>query len=94
VTLKKGEQVREMFGPFQAAVAKAVADALEEGVFGDLDVDDLVILASIYLAPEATDYNRIYRFNYGATKLALARALSGSPRRRPCCTRRIGRRTP
>jgi bifunctional enzyme Fae/Hps len=79
VTLKKGEQVREMFGPVQAAVAKAVADALEEGVFGDLDVDDLVILASIYLAPEAADYNRIYRFNYGATKLALGRALERFP---------------
>ena len=79
VTLKKGEQVREMFGPVQAAVAKAVADALEEGVFGDLDVDDLVILASIYLAPDATDYNRIFRFNYGATKLALGRALESFP---------------
>lgn len=79
VTLKKGEQVREMFGPVQASVAKAVADALEEGVFGDLDVDDLVILASIYLAPEAADYNRIYRFNYGATKLALSRALERFP---------------
>ncbi len=79
VTLKKGEQVREMFGPVQAAVAKAVADALEEGVFGDLDVDDLVILASIYLAPEAKDYNRIFRFNYGATKLALGRALESFP---------------
>ncbi|MEN6517602.1 MAG: bifunctional 5,6,7,8-tetrahydromethanopterin hydro-lyase/3-hexulose-6-phosphate synthase [Methanospirillum sp.] len=79
VTLKKGEQVREMFGPVQAAVAKAVADALEEGIFGDLDVDDLVILASIYLAPEAKDYNRIFRFNYGATKLALGRALESFP---------------
>jgi bifunctional enzyme Fae/Hps len=81
VTLKKGEQVREMFGPVQAAVAKAVADALEEGVFGDLDVDDTVVLASIYLDPSAADYNRIYRFNYGATKLALARALERFPPR-------------
>ncbi len=79
VTMKKGEQVREMFGPVQAAVAKGVADALEEGVFGDLNVDDLVILASIYLAPEAADFNRIYRYNYGATKLALTRALEGFP---------------
>ena len=79
VTMKKGEQVREMFGPVQAAVAKGVADALEEGLFSGLDVDDLVILASIYLAPEASDYNRIYRYNYGATKLALTRALDGFP---------------
>jgi bifunctional enzyme Fae/Hps len=81
VTLKKGAQVREMFGPVQAAVAKAVADALEEGVFGDLDVDEVVILASIYLDPGAADYNRIYRFNYGATKLALGRALERFPPR-------------
>ncbi|NLX48277.1 MAG: bifunctional 5,6,7,8-tetrahydromethanopterin hydro-lyase/3-hexulose-6-phosphate synthase [Methanospirillum sp.] len=79
VTLKRGEQVREMFGPVQAAVAKAVADALEEGVFGDHDVEDLVILASVYLDPNAADYNRIYRFNYGATKLALVRALDRFP---------------
>jgi len=79
VTLKKGGQVREMFGPVQAAVAKAVADALEEGFFGDLDVDDLVILASVYLDPDAADYNRIYRYNYGATKLALTRALDRFP---------------
>lgn len=79
VSLKKGAQVREMFGPVQASVAKAVADALEEGIFGDLEVDDLVILASIYLDPGAADYNRIYRFNYGATKLALARALERFP---------------
>ena len=79
VTLKKGEQVREMFGPVQAAVAKGVADALEDGVFGEIDVDDVVILASIYLDPAATDYNRIYRYNYGATKLALGRALERFP---------------
>lgn len=81
VTLRKGEQVREMFGPVQAAVAKGVADALEDGVFGEIDVDDVVILASIYLDPAATDYNRIYRYNYGATKLALGRALEQFPQK-------------
>ena len=38
-----------------------------------------MILASVYLDPEATDYNRIYRYNYGATKLALRRAMDGFP---------------
>ena len=79
VTLKKGEQVNEMFGPVQAAIAKGVADALEEGLFGDADVDDIVILASAYLDPGATDYNRIYRYNYGATKLAIRRAFDKFP---------------
>ena len=79
VTLKKEEQIREMFGPVQAAVAKAVADCVEEGVFGTQDLESLVVLASIYLDPGATDFNRIYRFNYGAMKLAVRRAMEGFP---------------
>jgi bifunctional enzyme Fae/Hps len=79
VTLKKEGQIREMFGPVQAAVAKAVADCVEEGVFGTQDLESLVVLASVYLDPAATDYNRIYRFNYGATKLAVRRAMDGFP---------------
>jgi bifunctional enzyme Fae/Hps len=79
VTLKKEGQILEMFGPVQAAVAKAVADCVEEGVFGTSDLESLVVLASVYLDPAATDYNRIYRFNYGATKLAIRRAMEGFP---------------
>src|SRR5271157_368150 len=79
VTLKGMEQVNEMFGPVQAAVAKAVADSLEEGVFTDLDIEDIVILASAFVHPDARDYNRIYRYNYGATKLAIRRALDKFP---------------
>jgi bifunctional enzyme Fae/Hps len=82
VTLKKDVQIREMFGPVQAAVAKAVADCVEEGVFGDTDLESLVVLASVYLHPDAADYNRIYRYNYGATKLAVRRAMEMFPDRK------------
>jgi bifunctional enzyme Fae/Hps len=79
VTVKNMGQAAQIFGPAQAAVAKAVADALEEGAFGDLDVEDLVVVASVFIHPEAKDYNRIYRYNYGATKLAVKRAVDGFP---------------
>jgi bifunctional enzyme Fae/Hps len=79
VTLKTMTQVNEMFGPVQAAVAKAVADCVEEGVFSEVDVEKVVILASAFVHPDAMDYNRIYRFNYGATKLAIHRALEKFP---------------
>jgi len=69
VTLKTMTQVNEMFGPVQAAVAKAVADCVEEGVFTDVDIENVVILASAFVHPDAMDYNKIYRFNYGATNL-------------------------
>jgi len=79
VTLKTMTQVNEMFGPVQAAVAKAVADCVEEGVFTDVDIENVVILASAFVHPDAMDYNKIYRFNYGATKLAIHRALEKFP---------------
>jgi bifunctional enzyme Fae/Hps len=79
VTLKTMTQVNEMFGPVQAAVAKAVADCVEEGVFSEVDVEKVVILASAFVHPDAADYNKIYRFNYGATKLAIHRALDKFP---------------
>ena len=79
VTLKKEEQVNAIFGAVQAAVAKAVADSVEEGIFDDMDLEETVILASAFLHPTAQDYNRIYRYNYGATKQAIQRAIAGFP---------------
>ena len=81
VTLKNITQVNEMFGPVQAAVAKAVADCVEEGVFTreNVDVENIVILASAFLHQDAEDYNRIYRYNYGSTKLAINRAFEKFP---------------
>jgi bifunctional enzyme Fae/Hps len=79
VTVKNMDQAAQIFGPAQAAVAKAVADALEEGVFSDMDIEDIVVIASVFIHPEAKDYNRIFRYNYGATKLAVKRALEGFP---------------
>jgi len=79
VTLKDMAQVNEMFGPVQAAVAKAVADCVEEGLFSSIDLEKVAILASVFVHPDAKDYNRLYRYNYGATKLALNRALAAFP---------------
>jgi bifunctional enzyme Fae/Hps len=79
VTLRDMAHVNEMFGPVQAAVAKAVADCVEENVFSGIDIEDTVILVSAFVHPEAEDYNKIYRYNYGATKLALHRALDKFP---------------
>ncbi|HJJ88742.1 MAG TPA: bifunctional 5,6,7,8-tetrahydromethanopterin hydro-lyase/3-hexulose-6-phosphate synthase [Methanocorpusculum sp.] len=79
VTLKHTDQVTQIFGPAQAAVSKAVADALEDDMFSGIDVDDVVIVASVFISQEAKDFNKIYRFNYGATRLALSRALDKFP---------------
>lgn len=79
VTVKNLEQAKRIFGPAQAAVAKAVADAVEEGVVPKDKVDDWVCICSVFIHPEAKDYSGIYKYNYGATKLALKRALANYP---------------
>jgi len=79
VTVKNMEQAGKIFGPAQAAVAKAVADAAEEGVIPKDKLDDWLIICSVFVHPEAKDYRSIYQYNYGATKLALRRALDKYP---------------
>jgi formaldehyde-activating enzyme len=79
VTVKNLDQVGKIFGPAQAAVAKAVADAVEEGIVPKDKVEDWVIVCSVFVHPQAKDYRRIYHYNYGATKLALQRALAKYP---------------
>jgi len=79
VTVKGMEEAEKIFGPAQAAVAKAVADSVEESIVPKEKVDDLVIICSVFIHPEAKDYRRIFHYNYSATKLALNRAFANYP---------------
>jgi bifunctional enzyme Fae/Hps len=79
VTVKGMDEAARIFGPAQAAVAKAVADAVEEGIIPKDKVDDWVIICSVFIHPDARDYRRIYHYNYAATKLALRRAVTNYP---------------
>lgn len=79
VTVKNLEDAGKIFGPAQSAVAKAVADAVEDGIIPQEVVDDWVVIASVFIHPKAKDERRIYQYNYSATKLSLSRALESYP---------------
>jgi 5,6,7,8-tetrahydromethanopterin hydro-lyase len=79
VTLKSSKQVLQMFGPAQAAVARAVVDSVAEGVIPKGKADDLVIVCGVYIAPNANDNAKIGKNNYEATKLAIQRAMKNEP---------------
>lgn len=79
VTVKNMAQAAQIFGPAQTAVAKAVADSVAEGVIPRDQVEDLVLVVSVFIHPDAKDYDAIYRYNYGATKLAIRRAMDSFP---------------
>jgi len=79
VTIKNMEDAGKIFGPAQTAVAKAVADTVEEGIIPIDYLDDWVIVVSVFIHPNAKDERKIYQYNYSATKLALSRALQRYP---------------
>jgi len=79
VTVAKMEDANKIFGPAQAAVAKGIADAVEEGIIPMNKLDDWLIIVSVFIHPEASVYRKIYQYNYGAVKLALKRAISNYP---------------
>ncbi len=68
VTIKGMKQAVQMFGPAQAAVAKAVADSVADGVIPKDDAEDLVIVCGVFIHPAAADDKKIYDYNYEATK--------------------------
>ncbi len=79
VTIKGMRQAVQMFGPAQAAVAKAVADAVSEGIIPKDQCEDLVCVCGVFIHPEAEDDEKIYKYNYEATKASLVAAMSGKP---------------
>jgi len=83
------EQTGKIFGPAQAAVAKAVATLLRRDYSED-KVDEWVIICSVFIHPQAKDYRSIYHYNYGATKLALKRALENYPSSKKSCMTKTG----
>ncbi|HMO35651.1 MAG TPA: formaldehyde-activating enzyme [Gemmatales bacterium] len=80
VTIKGMSQAAQMFGPAQKAVAKAITDAVAEGILPKGTADELVCVCGVFIGPQASDNNKIYQYNYDATKLALKRAVNVEPK--------------
>lgn len=79
VTIKGATQAVQMFGPAQAAVARAVVDSVESGVIPRDRVDDYCVLVGVFIHWDAKDDQKIYDYNYQATKESIQRALAKKP---------------
>lgn len=80
VTIKGAKQAVQMFGPAQAAVARAVVDSVESGVIPQDQADDLCIIVGVFIHWDASDDQKIYDYNYQATKESIQRALAKTPK--------------
>ena len=79
VTIKGAAQAVLMFGPAQAAVAKAVSDCVAEGVISKSQAEELVIVCGVFIHWDAEDNAKILKYNYEATKLSIERAMKNLP---------------
>jgi formaldehyde-activating enzyme len=79
VTVKGMRHASLVYGPAQAAVAKAVLDTVEEGFIPKASVDDLMIVANVFVHPSAVNRKRVYINNYKAMRHALRRAIENRP---------------
>ena len=80
VTIKGAKQAVQMFGPAQAAVARAVADSVAEGIIPQDEANDVFICVGVFIHWQAEDDSKIQDFNYEATKQSIKRAIAGEPK--------------
>ena len=79
VTIKGAKQAVQMFGPAQAAVARAVTDAVSEGTIPQDEANDVFVCVGVFIHWQAADDQKIYDYNYKATKESIERAVRGEP---------------
>jgi 5,6,7,8-tetrahydromethanopterin hydro-lyase len=79
VTIKGAKQAVQMFGPAQAAVARAVSDCLAEGTIPQDEANDVFICVGVFIHWQASDDQKIYDYNYKAVKESVERAIRGEP---------------
>src|SRR5579859_3188669 len=67
------------WGAAQAGVAGGVADAVADGVIGAADADSKLLIAAVWVNPQAKDANLVYRNNRAAIRAALAAGRDNTP---------------
>jgi 5,6,7,8-tetrahydromethanopterin hydro-lyase len=70
---------RMTWGAAQAGVASGVADAVAAGIIDRELVDDLLLIAAVWVDPGADDADAVYRNNRQATLDALRAGAEGTP---------------
>jgi formaldehyde-activating enzyme len=83
-TIHTAEYVELLGGVVQAALGDAIVDCVGEDVLPKDGADELCMIIMVWLDPRCAedpnlDKKDLYRTNYEATKLAIARAMRGEP---------------
>ena len=68
------------WGAAQAAIARAVLESVAEGTVPQGEVDELALIAAVWVDWAASDEEEVYANNLEAARAALASAAEGRPR--------------
>jgi 4-hydroxy-tetrahydrodipicolinate synthase len=79
VTIRSMRQASMVYGPAQAAVAKAVVDSVADGSIPKEAAEHLIIIANVFVHPTAVNRQRLYINNYKAMRHAIRKAIEGRP---------------
>jgi formaldehyde-activating enzyme len=79
VTITSMRQASMVYGPAQTAVAKAVVDSVADGTIPKTDIEQLLIIANVFVHPTAVDRQRVYINNYKAMRHGIRKAIEGRP---------------
>ncbi len=67
------------WGAAQAGVAAGVADAVSEGIVSEADAGTMLLIAAVWVNPEASDAGLVYANNRTAAREALRAGAAGLP---------------
>jgi 5,6,7,8-tetrahydromethanopterin hydro-lyase len=79
VTITSMRQASMVYGPAQTAVAKAVVDSVADGTIPKETIENLLIIANVFVHPTAIDRQRVYINNYKAMRHAIRKTIEGRP---------------
>ena len=71
VRLKNLRQANMIYGPSQSAIAKAIADNLEDRVIPEKAMNDSLMIFKVFMHPDALDRQQLYENNYAAANEAI-----------------------
>lgn len=84
MTVRSEAYVELLGGIVQGAIGDAIVDSVVDGILPEAEIDELCMIVMVWLDPrcatdDTLDKRDLYRTNYEATKVAIARAMKGEP---------------
>jgi 5,6,7,8-tetrahydromethanopterin hydro-lyase len=76
-TLRGEQHERLTWGAAQAGIAAGVGAAVRDGIVAAADVGTLVLVAAVWVAPDAADADSVYVNNRDAVRAALEQGARG-----------------